>query len=183
MIFYFYFNTVFMNTINTKIKQKPSIREIFQQREHNFLSRYGTPSTNAERRHPEITPGNIRTPFQLDRDRIVYSNAFRRLKYKTQVFLSPLGDHYRTRLTHTLEVSETARNIARAMRLNEDLAEAVALGHDLGHTPLWPWRRDSSNPGTFPPFYPFRSKLKSGGCIGKSRERPESHHPGQRRHP
>ena len=83
-----------------------------------------------------MTPGNIRTPFQLDRDRIVYSNAFRRLKYKTQVFLSPLGDHYRTRLTHTLEVSETARNIARAMRLNEDLAEAVALGHDLGHTPF-----------------------------------------------
>ncbi|MGD9822837.1 deoxyguanosinetriphosphate triphosphohydrolase [Desulfobacter sp.] len=125
-----------MNTILTKTEQHPSIREIFQQREHNFLSRYGTPSTSAERRRPDVAPGNIRTPFQLDRDRIVYSNAFRRLKYKTQVFLSPLGDHYRTRLTHTLEVSETARNIARAMRLNEDLAEAVALGHDLGHTPF-----------------------------------------------
>ena len=125
-----------MNTTTPKIKQTPSIRESFQQREHNFLSEYGTPSTSGERRHPDITPGNIRTPFQLDRDRIVYSNAFRRLKYKTQVFLSPLGDHYRTRLTHTLEVSETARNIARAMRLNEDLAEAVALGHDLGHTPF-----------------------------------------------
>ncbi|EIM62742.1 deoxyguanosinetriphosphate triphosphohydrolase [Desulfobacter postgatei] len=125
-----------MNTTIPQIKQNPSIREIFQQREHNFLSKYGTPSTSAERRHPDVTPSNIRTPFQLDRDRIVYSNAFRRLKYKTQVFLSPLGDHYRTRLTHTLEVSETARNIARAMRLNEDLAEAVALGHDLGHTPF-----------------------------------------------
>jgi len=125
-----------MNTLNAKIKQNPSIRETFQQREHKFLSRYATPSTSGERQHPELAPGKIRTPFQLDRDRIVYSNAFRRLKYKTQVFLSPLGDHYRTRLTHTLEVSETARNIARAMRLNEDLAEAVALGHDLGHTPF-----------------------------------------------
>ena len=113
-----------------------NIREQFQQREQNFLSAYGTPSAGARRRQPEINPCGIRTPFQLDRDRIVYSNAFRRLKYKTQVFLSPLGDHYRTRLTHTLEVSETARNIARAMRLNEDLAEAIALGHDLGHTPF-----------------------------------------------
>lgn len=120
-----------------KSQGSPScIREIFQQREQNFLSEYGTPSAFAERRRPEIDVCNIRTPFQMDRDRIVYSNAFRRLKYKTQVFLSPLGDHYRTRLTHTLEVSETARNIARAMRLNEDLAEAIALGHDLGHTPF-----------------------------------------------
>jgi dGTPase len=81
-------------------------------------------------------PCPIRTKFQRDRDRIVYSNAFRRLKHKTQVFLSPLGDHYRTRLTHTLEVSEIARTIARALRLNEDLAETIALGHDLGHTPF-----------------------------------------------
>lgn len=112
------------------------IREIFQEREQNFLSEYGTPSSDTSRRYEEKTTCNIRTPFQLDRDRIVYSNSFRRLKYKTQVFLSPLGDHYRTRLTHTLEVSEIARNIARAMRLNEDLAEAIALGHDLGHTPF-----------------------------------------------
>ncbi len=125
-----------MNTPSHKSEAKACIREVFQEREHNFLSRYGTPSTNAERQHPETDPCTIRTPFQMDRDRIVYSNAFRRLKYKTQVFLSPLGDHYRTRLTHTLEVSETARNIARAMRLNEDLAEAIALGHDLGHTPF-----------------------------------------------
>jgi dGTPase len=113
-----------------------SIRAIFQNRERDFLSPYGTPSQQASRRTPETAVCSIRTPFQLDRDRIVYSNSFRRLKYKTQVFLSPLGDHYRTRLTHTLEVSEIARNIARAMRLNEDLAEAVALGHDLGHTPF-----------------------------------------------
>ncbi len=114
----------------------PSIRDLFQKREQEFLSRFGTPSLQATRRLSETTVCNIRTPFQLDRDRIVYSNSFRRLKYKTQVFLSPLGDHYRTRLTHTLEVAEIARNIARAMRMNEDLAEAVALGHDLGHTPF-----------------------------------------------
>lgn len=113
-----------------------SIRERFQIREKSFLSEYAAHSTDAKRRHEEKQTCNIRTPFQLDRDRIVYSNAFRRLKHKTQVFLSPLGDHYRTRLTHTLEVAEISRNIARAMRLNEDLAEAVALGHDLGHTPF-----------------------------------------------
>jgi dGTPase len=113
-----------------------SIREQFQIREKNFLSEYGTLSAGAKRRTQEAITCNIRTPFQLDRDRIVYSNAFRRLKHKTQVFLSPLGDHYRTRLTHTLEVAEISRNIARGMRVNEDLAEAIALGHDLGHTPF-----------------------------------------------
>jgi dGTPase len=87
-------------------------------------------------RKQKESPCPIRTSFQKDRDRIVYSNSFRRLKHKTQVFLSPLGDHYRTRLTHTLEVAEMARTIVRAMRLNEDLAEAIALGHDLGHTPF-----------------------------------------------
>jgi dGTPase len=116
--------------------KNPCIKEKFQLREKSFLSEYGTSSTIASRRAEEKNTCNIRTPFQLDRDRIVYSNSFRRLKYKTQVFLSPLGDHYRTRLTHTLEVSEIARNIARAMRMNEDLAEAIALGHDLGHTPF-----------------------------------------------
>ena len=112
------------------------IREQFQIRETNFLSAFATLSTQTKRRNDAKNTCNIRTPFQLDRDSIVYSNSFRRLKYKTQVFLSPLGDHYRTRLTHTLEVTEIARNIARAMRLNEDLAEAIALGHDLGHTPF-----------------------------------------------
>ena len=87
------------------------------------------------RERPE-EPCTLRTPFQRDRDRIVHCKSFRRLKHKTQVFISPEGDHYRTRLTHTLEVSGIARTIARALRLNEDLAEAIALGHDLGHTPF-----------------------------------------------
>ncbi|MCP3901213.1 MAG: dNTP triphosphohydrolase, partial [Desulfobacteraceae bacterium] len=113
-----------------------SIRESFQNREKSFLSKFGSLSSESRGRINNENSCNIRTPYQLDRDRIVYSNAFRRLKHKTQVFLSPLGDHFRTRLTHTLEVSEIARNIARAMRMNEDLAEAIALGHDLGHTPF-----------------------------------------------
>jgi len=87
-------------------------------------------------RQNKIEPCDIRTEFQRDRDRIIHSKAFRRLKHKTQVFIAPEGDHYRTRLTHTLEVAQIARTIARALRLNEDLTEAVALGHDLGHTPF-----------------------------------------------
>ena len=84
----------------------------------------------------EEEPCNIRPVYQRDRDRILHSKAFRRLKHKTQVFLAPEGDHYRTRLTHTLEVAQIARTIAKALRLNEDLTEAIALGHDLGHTPF-----------------------------------------------
>ncbi len=87
------------------------------------------------REHPE-EPCTLRTPYQRDRDRIVHCKSFRRLKHKTQVFISPEGDHYRTRLTHTLEVAGIARTVARALRLNEDLAEAISLGHDLGHTPF-----------------------------------------------
>lgn len=125
-----------MNIKPLSICKSQSICELYQEREEQFLCKYGCTSMAAGPRLREESDCSIRTPFQLDRDRIVYSNAFRRLKHKTQVFLSPLGDHYRTRLTHTLEVSEIARNIARAMRLNEDLAEAIALGHDLGHTPF-----------------------------------------------
>lgn len=124
------------NITHNSLNKTLSIRERFQLREKSFLSEYGMLSINASRKNQEPHTSNISTPFQMDRDRIVYSNSFRRLKYKTQVFLSPLGDHYRTRLTHTLEVAEIARNIARAMRFNEDLAEAIALGHDLGHTPF-----------------------------------------------
>lgn len=113
-----------------------SIREDFEKREKGFLSRHGCPSTSLRGRERKESEGDIRTAFQRDRERIVFSNAFRRLKHKTQVFLSPFGDQYRTRLTHTLEVAQISRSIARAMRLNEDLAEAVALGHDLGHTPF-----------------------------------------------
>jgi len=100
------------------------------------MSPFGCLSAASRGRVTREKPCPVRTAFQLDRDRIVYSNAFRRLKHKTQVFLSPLGDDYRTRLTHTLEVAQMARTIARALFLNEDLVEAIALGHDLGHTPF-----------------------------------------------
>lgn len=113
-----------------------TIREDFEKREETFISPFGMLASRSQGRQQPEDPCPIRTVFQQDRDRIVFSNAFRRLKHKTQVFLSPMGDHYRTRLTHTLEVAEVARTISRAMRLNEDLAEAIALGHDLGHTPF-----------------------------------------------
>lgn len=113
-----------------------TIREDFEKREKNFIAPYGCPSLASRGRREPEEHCPIRTAFQVDRDRIVYSNAFRRLKHKTQVFLSPLGAVYRTRLTHTLEVAQIARTIARALRLNEDLTEAIALGHDLGHTPF-----------------------------------------------
>lgn len=111
-------------------------REITEQEELRRLSPYATPALNTKGREKPIAPCPLRTDFQRDRDRIIHCKSFRRLKFKTQVFLSPEGDHYRTRLTHTLEVSQVARTLARALRLNEDLAEAIALGHDLGHTPF-----------------------------------------------
>jgi dGTPase len=113
-----------------------TIREQLEERERLILSPLATLSsmTKGRRSFEEECP--IRPAFQHDRDRIIHSKAFRRLKHKTQVFLVPMGDHYRTRLTHTLEVSQIARTIARALRLNEDLAEAISLGHDLGHTPF-----------------------------------------------
>ena len=113
-----------------------SVREDFEKRERKFLSAGGCLSSESRGRQVYEKPCPIRTDFQRDKDRIVYSNAFRRLKHKTQVFLSPMGDEYRTRLTHTLEVVRIARVISRTMRLNEDLTEAIALGHDLGHTPF-----------------------------------------------
>jgi dGTPase len=103
--------------------------------EAEFLSEAATPSYPAERRREEAD-SPLRTPFQRDRDRIVHSKAFRRLKHKTQVFIAPEGDHYRTRLTHTLEACGIARTVARALGLNEDLTEAIGLGHDLGHPPF-----------------------------------------------
>ncbi len=119
-----------------KIKGSLTVRDELELREEQILSPYACLSRNTRGRRFKATPCFIRTAFQRDRDRIVYCKAFRRLKHKTQVFLSPMGDHYRTRLTHTLEVAEIARTIARALRLNEDLTEAIALGHDLGHTPF-----------------------------------------------
>lgn len=113
-----------------------TIRENLEQWEEEYLSPYAAKSRNSKgRRRPE-EQCDIRPVFQRDRDRIIHCKAFRRLKDKTQVFLTPEGDHYRTRLTHTLEVSQNARTIARALKLNEELVEAIALGHDLGHTPF-----------------------------------------------
>lgn len=113
-----------------------NIRESLEQWEKQYLSPYAMLSMNSRGRVKPEEQCDIRPVFQRDRDRIIHSKSFRRLKDKTQVFLTPEGDHYRTRLTHTLEVSQTARTIAKALQLNEDLVEAIALGHDLGHTPF-----------------------------------------------
>ena len=113
-----------------------TIREQLEAREEEYLSPYATLSRKSRGREREEAQCDIRPVFQRDRDRILHCKSFRRLKQKTQVFLLPKGDHYRTRLTHTLEVSQNARTIAKALRLNEDLVEAIALGHDLGHTPF-----------------------------------------------
>ncbi|MEG0304621.1 MAG: deoxyguanosinetriphosphate triphosphohydrolase [Oscillospiraceae bacterium] len=113
-----------------------TIRETTEQIERNTFSPYAMLSANSKGRKTPEEQCPLRPVFQRDKDRIIHCKSFRRLKQKTQVFLSPEGDHYRTRLTHTLEVSQIARTIARALRLNEDLAEAISLGHDLGHTPF-----------------------------------------------
>lgn len=113
-----------------------NIREEREAWEQSYLSPYASKSSETMGRDRQEDKCDIRPEYQRDRDRILHSKAFRRMKHKTQVFLAPRGDHYRTRLTHTLEVSQTARTIARALRLNEDLTEAIALGHDLGHAPF-----------------------------------------------
>lgn len=113
-----------------------TIREQLELREQEYLSPYAARSKDSKGRKQSEEECDIRPVFQRDRDRILHCKSFRRLKQKTQVFLLPKGDHYRTRLTHTLEVSQNARTIAKALRLNEDLVEAIALGHDLGHTPF-----------------------------------------------
>ncbi len=119
-----------MKNSSSDIKQKQI------ELENLFLGQNASKSSETKGRKKSEQPCSIRTEYQRDRDRILHCKAFRRLKHKTQVFLSPLGDHYRTRMTHTLEVSQIARTIARCLRLNEDLTEAVALGHDIGHTPF-----------------------------------------------
>ena len=113
-----------------------SIKSMLEARERETLGPHAVLSENTRGREHPISADDMRTEFQRDRDRILHCKSFRRLKGKTQVFLSPQGDHYRTRLTHTLEVTQVARTLARALRLNEDLAEAIAMGHDLGHTPF-----------------------------------------------
>jgi dGTPase len=117
------------------VSKQLKIREMLEAREES-LSPYAQKSRLSRGRMKEEEPDAVRTAFQRDRDRILHSKSFRRLKHKTQVFIAPAGDHYRTRLTHTLEVSQIARTIARALNLNEDLTEAISLGHDLGHTPF-----------------------------------------------
>lgn len=113
-----------------------NFRENYEKFQDSYLSEYACKCSDSRGRKVSEEKCDIRTDFQRDRDRILHSKAFRRLKHKTQVFLAPKGDHFRTRLTHTLEVSQIARTIARALRLNEDLVEAISLGHDLGHTPF-----------------------------------------------
>src|SRR5947209_13878760 len=112
------------------------IRQLMEEREARELAPQAVPSSQTRGRERAEPQDPIRTAFQRDRDRILHSKAFRRLKHKTQVFIDPEEDHFRTRLTHTLEVTQIARTIARALRLNEDLTEAIALAHDLGHPPF-----------------------------------------------
>ena len=114
----------------------PDVKDIYMKREREMLSPYAFLTENTKGRVRPCNECGLRTEFQRDRDRIIHSQSFRRLMYKTQVFLAPAGDHYRTRLTHTLEVTQIARTIARGLLLNEDLTEAIALAHDLGHTPF-----------------------------------------------
>ena len=113
-----------------------TLKEMLEKREDAYLSPYAARSAASKGRVAPVSPDETRTEYQRDRDRIIHSKSFRRLQFKTQVFVSPEGDHYRTRLTHTLEVAQVARTIARGLQLNEDLTEAIALGHDLGHTPF-----------------------------------------------
>src|SRR5438067_9983894 len=116
-------------------KSPDRVRERLEREEYSRLSPLAAKAAEADRpRVEEASP--LRTAFQRDRDRVIHSKSFRRLKHKTQVFIGPVGDHYRTRLTHTLEMSQIARTISRALRMNEDLTEAIALAHDLGHTPF-----------------------------------------------
>jgi dGTPase len=146
-----------------------NIRLELEARENSTLSPRAARSSSSRRERQE-KPSPVRTEFQRDRDRILHSKAFRRLKHKTQVFIAPEGDHFRTRLTHTLELSQIARTIARALNLNEDLTEAIALGHDLGHTPFGHIGEavlDELSPGGFRHFEQSLrvvDKLEDGGA-------------------
>ena len=142
-----------------------TIREQLEERESQYLSPYAALSRKSKGRMRPEAQCDIRPVFQRDRDRILHCKAFRRLKQKTQVFLLPKGDHYRTRLTHTLEVSQNARTIAKALRLNEDLVEAIALGHDLGHTPFGHAGERALN--TVYHFSHNRQSLRVVDCIEK----------------
>ena len=136
------------------------LRQMMDEREGLLLSSVATKSSASRGRERPMEPCPMRTEFQRDRDRIIHCQSFRRLMYKTQVFLAPAGDHYRTRLTHTLEVTQIARTMARALRLNEDLTEAAALGHDLGHTPFGHAGEDALTRCYDPDFAHYRQSLR-----------------------
>ena len=136
------------------------LRQMMDEREGLLLSSVATKSSASRGRERPMEPCPMRTEFQRDRDRIIHCQSFRRLMYKTQVFLAPAGDHYRTRLTHTLEVTQIARTMARALRLNEDLTEAAALGHDLGHTPFGHAGEDALTRCYDPTFAHYRQSLR-----------------------
>ena len=136
------------------------IRELFLEREKSALSPYAFLTSNTRGRDYPYTPCPVRTEFQRDRDKIIHSTSFRRLMHKTQVFLMPVDDHYRTRLTHTLEVTQIARIISRGLRLNEDLTEAIALGHDLGHTPFGHAGEDAMRACYDPSFAHYKQSLR-----------------------
>ena len=138
------------------------------QMEEMMLSPYAFRSRDTRGRDRDLKPCDLRTDFQRDRDRIIHCQSFRRLMYKTQVFLAPAGDHYRTRLTHTLEVTQIARSIARALRLNEDLVEAIALGHDLGHTPFGHAGEDAMRTCFSPDFSHYKQSLRVVECLEKN---------------
>lgn len=144
-----------------------NIRETTEQREKELLASDAFLAINSKGRKAFEEPCEFRTCFQRDRDRIIHCKSFRRLKHKTQVFLSPEGDHYRTRLTHTLEVSQIARSIARAMRLNEDLTEAAALGHDLGHTPFGHAGERALNEVSPTGFYHYKHSVRTAQKLEK----------------
>ncbi len=137
-----------------------NICDLFLEREKQTLSQYAFLTANTKGRDYPYVPCDMRTEFQRDRDRIIHSQSFRRLMNKTQVFLAPVGDHYRTRLTHTLEVTQIARIIARALRLNEDLTEAAALGHDLGHTPFGHAGEDAMQKLYSPDFTHYKQSVR-----------------------
>ena len=142
------------------MEKTKNVSQIFLEREKSTLSEFAFLTSNTRGREHPYKPCINRTEFQRDRDKIIHSQSFRRLMYKTQVFLAPKGDHYRTRLTHTLEVTQIARIIARALLLNEDLTEAAALGHDLGHTPFGHAGEDAMRQCYSPDFAHYKQSLR-----------------------
>ena len=147
------------------MSERYSVRDVFLEREKETLSQYAFLTANTKGRDHPYVPCENRTEFQRDRDKIIHSQSFRRLMNKTQVFLAPMGDHYRTRMTHTLEVTQIARIIARALRLNEDLTEAAALGHDIGHTPFGHAGEFAMQQCFDPEFTHYRQSLRVVECL------------------